>query len=238
MNNTKEHKFRFELKYYINYEQYIILSERLKHMFKQDLVANREYNIRSLYFDDVYHSAEAEKYCGVSNRSKYRIRIYNYSDQQIKMEKKTKQEQFVYKDVHSITKDTYNKLILNQTNDLEVKGNDLMSEWLFKMKNYGLKPAIVVDYNREAFIMEQGDVRITFDKDLRFAGPRSDIFNSELMTRPVLQRNMMILEVKFSGFLPSIVKDVLQVGSLDRTAISKYILCLEKNKTLGGLLHE
>lgn len=52
---------------------------------------NVGYMIRSLYFDDCYECAYEEKLAGVEARSKYRIRIYNYSDSIIKLECKHKE---------------------------------------------------------------------------------------------------------------------------------------------------
>ena len=49
---------------------------------------NGGYLIRSLYFDDYWNSAYEEKESGVLMRKKYRIRIYNYSAESIKLERK------------------------------------------------------------------------------------------------------------------------------------------------------
>ena len=42
------------------------------------------YTIRSLYFDDYWNSAYAEKDAGILVRKKYRIRIYNFGTNSIK----------------------------------------------------------------------------------------------------------------------------------------------------------
>lgn len=62
---------------------------RLNIALKKDPHAGKNgYMIRSLYFDDYWMSAYQEKSMGVLDRKKYRIRIYNYSDATIKLERK------------------------------------------------------------------------------------------------------------------------------------------------------
>ena len=64
---------------------------RMKHLLKKDPHASDGgYMIRSLYFDDYWNSAYEEKESGILMRKKYRIRIYDYSDRSIKLERKKK----------------------------------------------------------------------------------------------------------------------------------------------------
>lgn len=65
---------------------------------------NEGYLIRSLYFDDCYECAYEEKLAGVEARSKYRIRIYNYSDSIIKLECKHKEGQYIHKTSATLTR--------------------------------------------------------------------------------------------------------------------------------------
>ena len=75
--------YRHELKYVISEGEHRILSRRLQSALPPDKYAARnggEYFIRSLYFDDPYDTAIAEKADGIQVRDKFRIRIYNLSD--------------------------------------------------------------------------------------------------------------------------------------------------------------
>ena len=84
--------FRHELKFYINYRDYMVLRQALKALLAPDENGdeNNSYHIRSLYFDDRDETALVDKLAGVEERNKYRIRIYNFSDQKIRLEKKIK----------------------------------------------------------------------------------------------------------------------------------------------------
>ncbi|NLC32669.1 MAG: VTC domain-containing protein, partial [Clostridiales bacterium] len=90
---------RHELKYYISIRQYQILSRLLSQVLGSDIhaVSNNEYHIRSLYFDTLSNQALHEKISGTADRSKYRIRIYNFSDSFIRMECKSKINVYISK---------------------------------------------------------------------------------------------------------------------------------------------
>ena len=86
-------RLRHEQKYYISYGEYYNLVSKLSAVLKRDgNYGDKGYFIRSLYFDDMYNSSYYEKEAGNFTRSKYRIRIYNYSDKygDIKLEQKCK----------------------------------------------------------------------------------------------------------------------------------------------------
>ena len=82
------HRLRHEYKYYINSFVYHVLRERFRHVLGADPNMENEdgYIISSIYFDDLYGSAVNEKLAGVRFRKKYRIRLYNYQDDVIKLE--------------------------------------------------------------------------------------------------------------------------------------------------------
>lgn len=94
----------------------------------------------------------------------------------------------------------------------------------FSMKNKGLHPVKVVDYVREAYVHPIEDVRITFDKDLR-AGQSFDIFDKQMFTVPMLEKGMMVLEIKFNEFLPGYIRRAFDGIEAARSAISKYAIC-------------
>ena len=94
------------------------------------------------------------------------------------------------------------------------------------MKNNALKPRVIVDYWREAFVSPFENVRVTFDKDIKGGLWLTDIFNSQAPTMPVLDQGVMVLEVKFNRYMPEFIKTILNnVNAAQRNAISKYVLC-------------
>ena len=84
-------EFCHELKFLVTKPQLELLKYRLAPVLRTDSNCGDEfYTISSLYFDDLYDRCLAEKEEGSDNRKKYRIRVYNYSSDVIKLECKAK----------------------------------------------------------------------------------------------------------------------------------------------------
>ncbi len=221
---------RHELKYYISRGQYQILARLLRTLLAPDENAdeNAEYHIRSLYFDTVFDQALQDKIAGVRDRNKYRIRLYNLSDKFIRMECKTKIGDYIAKRQAVITRDLSEQLMTGDPSGLENTSSGLLREVFREMRIHLLRPAVIVDYVREAYMHPAEDVRITFDKQLRSGLFSHDLFNPRLPTvSPLDDPDQVILEVKFNRVLPDYLSQVLSLASgwSSRSAISKYVLC-------------
>lgn len=221
---------RHELKFYINYLDYNCMRQRLKFFMKEDSFRPEYdgYHVRSLYFDDIYDSSLYEKNFGVSKRQKYRIRIYNKEGSKIRLERKSKYGQYISKESALLSMDEYVNLVMNNhSNFLLRSGNQLKRDLYFQINNNLMKPKIIVDYQREAYILDAGNVRITFDKDLEAVLNNIDIFESRLAAVRILPEGLMILEIKYDDFLPDYIRNLIQFTSHDKCAISKYVMCRE-----------
>lgn len=229
-------QLRNELKYYINYEEYFYLKNRLATMLKIDenSIKDYGYHIRSLYFDDMYGTALKEKEAGVMYRKKYRVRIYDKEDKNIKLERKDKYGEYITKLSERITRDQFYELINGgNINFLLDSGSQLKKDMYVNIRTRLLRPAVIVDYERETYVLNEGNVRITFDKKIQAGINTPDIFSRDIINVDVLPPNTLVLEVKFDDFLPDYVRKLLRIPSYERCAISKYVLCrliqLERN---------
>jgi len=224
--------FRHEFKYFINYFEYEILRRKLKIVLKNDKFAdeNGDYHIRSLYFDDVNNNALYEKQSGILTRKKYRIRIYNLKDDVIKLEKKERRGQFIHKTSYSITKGEYQKIINNDIEFMRDSNNPLLTEFYFDIIAFKYKPNVIVDYIREAYILDINNIRITFDKFLQTGLNNVNIFDKNIAVVDVIEEPKMILEVKYDHFLPDYLRNLLQISSSQRWAISKFVMCKKFTK--------
>lgn len=231
-------QYRHELKYLINYSDYEGMRLKMLPYFQIDKNAiDGEYLIRSLYFDDYYNSAYEEKMMGVCMRKKYRIRIYNCSDSVIKLERKKKFGNYIYKESASLTKDEFYSLINGDYEFLLKSDKQLCRELYIECMCNVLRPRVIVDYDRTPFIMDSGTVRITFDKKVRAAIGGFDIFDSGLPTLSAMDPDKMILEVKFTEFLPKIVNDLLPPRQSEMVAASKYVMCCDKTAYMFNEQH-
>lgn len=220
-------QLRHELKFFINTGEYYLLKSKLKQFLAMDSNTKQElgYSIRSLYFDDMYNSAMNDKISGVSRRHKYRIRIYDGSDKLIKLERKDKYDEYISKKVDRLTREEYKKILANDYEFALKSEKQLLVELFCSRKTRLLKPVVIVDYVREAYTMNAGNVRITFDKNLSGNLHHLDIFNPNVVMKKILPQNVMIMEIKYDNYLPAIVKNIIQIPSFNKSAISKYVLC-------------
>ena len=218
---------RHELKYHITPAELSVLRGVLTPVMQLDPNGNEnnEYHIRSLYFDTINDDALEEKIAGVGNRKKYRMRIYNFSDKVIKLECKSKYGDLISKQSVSIPRDLAEQLIAGDPEGLQRMRHPLLHDVYREMRTRLLRPAVIVDYVREAYIHLAQDVRITFDKQLRTGLYASDIFNPMLPTYPVFDDPVEILEVKYNEFLPTYLQAIVSSVTAQRSAVSKYTWC-------------
>ena len=215
-------RYRHEIKHTIHYGEYLILKSRLKFICKLDRNGQEDgtYHIRSLYFDSYTDKALREKLDGVSNREKFRLRYYNHDTTFIRLEKKCKTRGLCYKESKIITLDECESLLKGDIDFLKQKKGNLYQEFYKKLDTRSLVPKTVIDYTREAYIFPAGNVRITFDSDIRTSITSQDFLNTNLPT--IRATDYIILEVKYDDFLPGMIKDALQTGERNATAFSKY----------------
>ena len=221
---------RHELKFFISPLQYQVLSRTLKATLNPDPNGdeNNQYHIRSLYFDTAYDSALYDKINGTANRDKYRIRIYNFSDQMIRLECKSKFRDLISKRSVRITRDLAEQLISADPTGLESTASGLVSDTFREMRTNLLHPVVIVDYLREAYLHPAEEVRIIFDMQLRSGLNSVDMFNPYLPTVPPFDHDEIILEVKYNQVLPPYIANLLTYALRDgacRSVISKYVYC-------------
>lgn len=216
--------FRHEIKYYINYSDYLAIAKRLEKVLHLDANAgsNKEYKIRSLYFDTLYNKALLDKQIGVSKREKYRIRYYNDDLSLIKLEKKIKDRGLCSKLSAPVTEEECRKILNGDIEFLRISENPLFNDLYVQMRSYTLRPKVIVDYVREPYVYKTGNVRITFDKSIRTSMQSVNMFLDSVPTMEVIDHKFIVLEVKYDEFLPDIVQDILQVSGNLRSSVSKY----------------
>ncbi|HEY4623108.1 polyphosphate polymerase domain-containing protein [Solibacillus sp. FSL R7-0668] len=222
--------FRHELKYYITYFEMIALRKKIASFLSLDKHATSPdgYNIRSLYFDGMHEHSLHDKNDGIFGREKYRIRIYNENDAIIKLERKSKYGDYINKEGAPLTREDYDAILRGEYHSLKERPEVLTHDFYRALEFRRFQPRVIVDYTREAYIYELGNVRITFDKELRAGINGIDLFHKNNVFQEILYPEQVILEVKYDDFLPDVIRQLLQPERLTRSAISKYVLCRER----------
>ena len=222
-------KYRHEYKYMVDAVTEGVLLAKAKAVLSSDanVKANGKYIIRSLYFDDVDNSSLYANLSGTDNRSKFRIRYYNDDTHFMRLEKKSKSHGMTLKESCEITENEFWELFYGKP--LEITGNDeksaakeaLVSEFLLR----GMRPSVIVTYERIPFVYRAGNVRVTFDRNLGSSTQVDRFLSGDYRQRPVFAVGKSLLEVKFDEYLPVHIKAALQTERLRWTTFSKYHMC-------------
>jgi len=225
--NEKDRKYRHELKYVISAAQLPLLKSRIANLMQPDphAGADGKYNIRSLYFDDYTNRCFYENENGTDPREKFRIRIYNHSSERITLECKRKERGKTHKTACPLTREQAELLIRGNPLQLTEQLPPLLKKFTLQMRTRGLRPVVIVEYERIPYIYKSGNVRVTFDTQISSSSNAADFFSDSLPKRPVMPAGQQLLEVKFDEFLPDFIYRNLNLNQLQQTAFSKYYLC-------------
>ena len=219
-------RLRHELKHSIDRADAMELSARLGKLFRRDRHADSHgiYRVSSLYFDTPGDSALRAKIDGVDRREKFRLRYYGDDMSFIRVEKKFKLNGLCGKHSADITQEQAQRLLAGDTDFLLRSGDALLLELYSKLRGTLLAPKTIVTYDREAFIYEPGNVRVTIDSGVRSGLSGTDFLNPAARHADVSD-GLAVLEVKYDAFLPEIVRMAVQLPNRRAAAYSKYAVC-------------
>ncbi len=206
---------RHELKYMLTRAQYESLKETMKgHMILDQF---GRHTIHNVYFDTddfllIRRSIEKPTY-----KEKLRVRSYGTAtkDSRVFVEVKKKYQGIVYKRRMELPAET--------AYDFLLEGSPLPSptqisrEISYFVGMYqGIKPQILLDYDREAFYgVDDSEFRITFDHNITTGRPNGKC------TTPLLDDGMVVLEVKTAMGIPSWLLSFLSQYQIYKTSFSK-----------------
>ena len=233
MNQNNLNLSRQEFKYFVSSESLSQLRNSLSALMLLDKNANpetRKYTITSLYFDTPFEEDFEEKVDGIKSREKFRVRTYNHDQGLIKFESKRRVETVIKKVSAQITKGDTRMLCNADYTPFSTADNDFLNISYAKLKSSGYRPNVIVEYDREAYYLPYGNIRITFDLNLRTYNTETDLLNLNHSTLPVFQDDLQVLEVKHSVPLPSHLKLILSKINASRSAISKFVLAQRYNQ--------
>lgn len=220
---------RHELKYPLSFMQYQMLRRKLRAVLKLDPHAEPEgrYHVRTLYFDDVKNLAYFEKMSGVGTRQKYRLRIYNLRDNPIKFERKARVYNYVFKESEVIGREEAEKIIAGDISFLAKSKSPLLKRFYNECLLNLMRPAVLLEYLREPYFYPVGNVRVTFDFDLRTSLVTRPLkfFEKDMPTVRVGDEAMVIMEVKYDDILPETVRGLLSEEVSLRQALGKFAIC-------------
>jgi hypothetical protein len=236
MAGEKELRLRHELKYRIDSLQHQVLQRKLSVVLKPDphMATTKKYVVKNLYFDDFQNSAFSEKESGVPNRKKYRIRTYNHSDAVIKFERKTKLNQYILKESTRVTRIEAERIINGDCQFLASAQNSLLRDFYREGRCKLMRPVVIVEYDREAYVHPVGNVRITLDTGLRTGLGSTGFFDEFCTTMSIPNAQGTVLEVKYDKVLPQFICGLFPDSIRPRSSFGKYAICRAHQRCQAG----
>lgn len=219
---------RYEYKYLIGARSAELLGRQLPAVISTDRHgdARGKYFVRSVYFDDDAYTAYCEKFAGVDVRNKYRLRFYNMDPGRLVFEAKRKRGPFVTKESAVVSRETAERLLSGARLTGRERETPLIAEFDALCAASNVKPSVIVDYERTAFVHPLDDVRITLDSDVRAEAFCPENVFCRRAAVPVLEHGEVVLEVKFDRALPPFLSRLLSNVPKILCANSKYCNCL------------
>ena len=221
-------KPRHEWKYVVSRMEYLAIRQRIRTLMQSDPHAGPDgtYRIRSVYFDDPDDHALWEKLDGVRVREKFRIRWYNDDVSYIALEKKRKVDSLGYKESARLS--LSEACAITESREIEWlrdRAETVCRDLYSAMTCRGLRARVAVSYRREPYIYRAGNVRVTFDSEIRTSLFQSGYFAGIRDISATATPHDMLMEVKYDEYLPEIIADLVQPSGLYRQAFSKYAVC-------------
>ena len=162
--------------------------------------------------------------------------MYNHCDNLIKFERKEKINNFTRKEAVKITRSEAEKIISGNIGFLTYSRYRLLREFYVEARCKLMRPVVLVEYERVAFIHSVGHVRVTFDTNLRTNLGQVSFFDENISTMSVPEVPGEILEIKYNEVLPKYIRGVFTDTIPLQLATSKFELCRERDYKLAGCL--
>lgn len=236
---------RVEYKYLVPVSQIDRLRNCMLPYMKLDgycaLQRDKEYTVRSIYFDTPRLAYYHDKLAGIRERKKVRIRGYNepYPGGSIFLEIKRKHGPVIRKLRAKIEFSVLNYLLdgYRKKNAVFPEINEDTNHFLYHVLSSQLKPLIKIVYEREAFFFKFNDgLRITIDKNIRssLSSGLQSLYTEDTMI-PCFKKHH-ILEIKTAEQFPKWLSEILAKFSMQNEALSKYTLSLDTHREYNSNL--
>lgn len=195
-------------------------------------MADRTYEVLSLYFDTPELKFYHEKMSGNKYRKKLRIRDYPDSPgENVFFEVKNKINDIIYKQRVPVERQIFadvlhSKVVLAPENP---KSRKNLNDFLFYINRFQLEPTLLVKYRREAFMDQvEQKVRVTFDTQIESL-PQSELELYPEESWDVVTSSQAVIEIKFNGLMPYWIKELIKNYQLKVDSFSKYCQGVEES---------
>ena len=183
------------------------------------------YFIRSVYMDSAGGGDFADNALGALARKKIRVRVYSKQPDYAVLERKSKIGAWNRKERIELGIDDAQAIVAGNYGLLPRIGTEAAMRFYADMVGGCYRATACVEYEREAYVLPFEDIRVTFDKAVRYSVADLGLAGEKNAT-PLFSDGGAIVEVKYDAEFPRWLAQVL--GTLDevQVAASKYGLSL------------
>ncbi|MFQ6100387.1 MAG: VTC domain-containing protein [Anaerolineae bacterium] len=193
------------------------------------------YTVRSIYFDTSTLGFYHGKTAGLEMRKKIRIRGYNEHRSVVFLEIKRKYGMAIAKNRAPVSYEHIGDVLISGDVERYILASKYFPNaledtrrFLFHIYVASLRPTVLIAYEREAYHSKLNrSLRVTLDKNIRSSiYPSIDaLFSEDRILHSIPKYS--VLEVKCGGGLPSWLGSIIGTLGLKRSALSKYVICLD-----------
>lgn len=212
---------RREMKFLLDEEQYRTISAAVADFMTEDEFGL--HTILNVYLDNRNNDLIRSSLGKPMYKEKVRLRCYGHAaddNSEAFLEIKKKYRGLTYKRRLEGEYKTLHDYISNGT--LPEKRGQVFEELDYLIGRMGLKPKIVICYDREAFYgNEDKEFRVTFDGNIRFRRDNLDLRHGDSGER-LLSQPFRVMEVKSVGAIPLQLVRILSENKIYHGSFSKY----------------
>ena len=226
---------RYEIKYMLNAEQKARIVEAMEPYMEADKYGRS--TVRNIYYDTDDFVLARHSIAKPDFKEKLRVRCYEAADptSMVFVELKRKYDGVVYKRRIGLPETDAMEWMAGSADPSVMRRSVADSSQVgreidyFKGMYKGLRPALYLSYEREAYRMKSGsqlidggmDFRVTFDSNVLCR--ESDLtLRSEAYGTPMLKDDIFLMELKCPGAIPMWMINILSRERIYKTSFSKY----------------
>ena len=233
---------RFELKYLITEEQALMVRDFVRSYLEMDEFSvgrpNYSYPVHSLYLDSGNLKTYWATINGDKNRYKLRLRYYSTNaDSPVFFEIKRRVNNCIMKQRGGVRQGAVRMLLTGHYPELDhliskaPKGLVAVQRFVQLCGEIGAGPKVHIAYEREAYVSDNDQVRVTIDRNVR-AQPNLDYSITTNMANPHPSFvGQVILELKFTNRFPDWFKELVRIFGVMQCGAAKYV---ESIQACGG----
>jgi hypothetical protein len=225
---------RFELKYHVNEETASRVRDFVRCYLDMDEFSvgkpDYSYPVHSLYLDSDSLELYWRTVNGDKNRYKLRVRYYSdHPDSPVFFEIKRRMKDIILKQRGGVRHEAVSDLLAgHMPASSEMLSKDAsaavaLQRFISLMSTIQAKPKTHICYQREAYVSDDDQVRVTMDRQV-LATPNHAGKIKVKMTDPVhAYRGIVILELKYTNRFPNWFRELVRMADVMQTGAAKYV---------------